>query len=175
MTYGNWPMTNDICHWSLASSHMSFKKALLFLLQQRRNVSLRHLSHRDASDFLMRRKINNGKPVEVGKLCEDAFRRAVRIAFKRHRTDAQIKVQHPRDVLGLSVDDGNTLSRNGTGDCVFAIRCHVRVMDGPPHGNTLYPLKRNSIDDIDGTRRLRYRHIDPSPVTAGRDVVGMSA
>src|SRR5205823_4232148 len=27
MTYENWPATNGICHWSLANSHMSFKRA----------------------------------------------------------------------------------------------------------------------------------------------------
>src|SRR5438874_5164705 len=29
MTYEHWPVTNDICHWSLANSHMSFQGALI--------------------------------------------------------------------------------------------------------------------------------------------------
>ena len=28
MTYENWPVTNDICHWSLANSHMSLRRPL---------------------------------------------------------------------------------------------------------------------------------------------------
>src|SRR5438105_3205047 len=31
MTYENWPVTNGICHWSLANSHMSFKTVRAFL------------------------------------------------------------------------------------------------------------------------------------------------
>ena len=71
--------------------------------------------------------------------------------------------------------DGDVFACDGTGHDVFAIRRHVRVVNGALHGEALDPLQRDCINDVHGARRDCYGYVNAASVTADADIVGMAA
>ena len=105
--------------------------------------------------FLVRRPVDDGKAVEVGKLDEHALGRAVGIRLERHRAHSEIEVHHPRELFGLDVDDGRRLAGDATCDDVAPVRRHVGVVHGALDWDALHLLQRDGVDDIDQPRLSR--------------------
>src|SRR5262245_33517565 len=125
-----------------------------------------YLGKVDASDFLMCGEIDDGEAIQTGKLSKDAFGRAVRIAFERHRADPEVEIHRPYGLLGLCIDRGNCLSRDRPRNDVLPVGRDIRVVDGAFDRDALDFLYRYRVDDVDSAWRNRDRDVNMAAVLA---------
>ena len=109
-------------------------------------------------------EIDHGKSIEVGKLHEDALRRAVGIRVESHRAHAIVEFDFPSDLVGLQIDDCYRFGFDRAGNGVFSVGRDVNVVDASVDGYGFCERKGRCVNHVDGPRKRADAHQHAAPV-----------
>ena len=128
----------------------------------------------DPGDFLARGEIDHGKAVDVGQLHEDPLGRAVGARLDRHRANALVELDLPRQLFRRQIDDADRAGADRPGDGVFAVGGHIDIVQPAVDRNAFGPRQGCGIDDVERARIAGNADHDAA-VPGDRDIVGMRA